>query len=190
MLRSSDVLALTHFAPAVYSVTAVFLWGAADFAGGYGSRRANAFVLTAFSHLCAFALMFTIALANRGAFPGGLSIVWALAAGASGGFSLAIFYRALASGQMGVTAPGARRGAGGPSPSHASGYRPGRPPQPLDDGRVYSSHPRHLAHHPSRTDEQRRRRPKGFLGPPCRCWHSRPSWRGIRRLLSLHPPGD
>ncbi len=105
VLRSLGVLSFTHFAPAVYSVTAVFLWGAADFAGGYGSRRANAFVLTAFSHLCAFALMFTIALANRGAFPGRLSIVWALAAGASGGFSLAIFYRALASGQMGVTAP-------------------------------------------------------------------------------------
>src|ERR1700681_536129 len=105
MLRSSDMLALTHFAPAVYSVTAVFLWGVADFAGGYGSRRANAFVLTAFSHLCAFVLMFTIALAHHAAFPVGWSIVWALAAGASGGFSLAIFYRALASGQMGVTAP-------------------------------------------------------------------------------------
>ncbi len=105
MLRSSDVLSPTHFAPAVYSVIAIFLWGASDFAGGYGSRRANAFVLTAFSHVCAFALMFAIAFAEHGAFPSRASIVWALAAGASGGFSLAIFYRALASGQMGVTAP-------------------------------------------------------------------------------------
>jgi len=96
---------LTQFAPAVYSVTAVFLWGAADFAGGYGSRRANAFVLTAFSHLCAFALMLVIAFAQHGAFPSGASIVWALLAGAIGGFSLAIFYRALALGQMGLTAP-------------------------------------------------------------------------------------
>ncbi len=96
---------LTQFAPAVYSVTAVFLWGTADFAGGYGSRRANAFVLTAFSHLCAFALMLAIAIAQHGAFPTGASIVWALMAGAIGGFSLAIFYRALASGQMGLTAP-------------------------------------------------------------------------------------
>ncbi|MGA2744558.1 MAG: DMT family transporter [Candidatus Sulfotelmatobacter sp.] len=96
---------LTQFAPAVYSVAAVFLWGAADFAGGYGSRRANAFVLTAFSHLCAFALMLVIAFAQHGAFPSGASVVWALMAGAIGGFSLAIFYRALASGQMGLTAP-------------------------------------------------------------------------------------
>jgi drug/metabolite transporter (DMT)-like permease len=109
MVRSSGVTSLmtslTQFAPAVYSVTAVFLWGASDFAGGYGSRRANTFVLTAFSHLCAFALMFAIAFAQHGAFPSGASILWALLAGAIGGFSLAIFYRALASGQMGLTAP-------------------------------------------------------------------------------------
>jgi drug/metabolite transporter (DMT)-like permease len=86
-------------------VAAVFLWGASDFSGGYGSRRANAFLLTAFSHVCAFALMFTIALTQHGEFPSRASIVWALAAGASGGFSLAIFYRALAAGQMGLTAP-------------------------------------------------------------------------------------
>jgi drug/metabolite transporter (DMT)-like permease len=105
MLISTLVPSLTQFAPAVYSVTAVFLWGAADFAGGYGSRRANAFVLTAFSHACAFALMFAIAVAQHGAFPSRASILWALAAGAVGGFSLAIFYRALAAGQMGLTAP-------------------------------------------------------------------------------------
>lgn len=105
MLPSSGVPSLTQFVPAAYSVIAVFLWGAADFAGGYGARRANAFVLTAFSHVCAFALMFSIALGQHGEFPSRASIVWALAAGASGGFSLAIFYRALASSQMGVTAP-------------------------------------------------------------------------------------
>jgi drug/metabolite transporter (DMT)-like permease len=96
---------LFQFTPAAYSVMAVFLWGAADFAGGFGSKRANAFVLTAFSHICGFALMLVIALAHPGAFPDGASILWALAAGAVGGFSLAIFYRALASGQMGLTAP-------------------------------------------------------------------------------------
>jgi drug/metabolite transporter (DMT)-like permease len=95
----------TSFPPAVLSVTAVFLWGLSDFAGGYGSRRSNAFVLTAFSHLCAFALMFCVAVTQHGMFPSRASILWALAAGAIGGFSLAIFYRALAAGQMGLTAP-------------------------------------------------------------------------------------
>jgi uncharacterized membrane protein len=49
--------------------------------------------------------MFVIAIGQHGALPSRTSILWALAAGAVGGFSLAIFYRALASGQMGVTAP-------------------------------------------------------------------------------------
>jgi len=105
MLLSSGVPSPSQFAPAFYSGIAVVLWGAADFAGGYGSRRNNAFVLTAFSHVCAFALMCTIAFSQHGALPSRKAILWALLAGAIGGFSLAIFYRALASGQMGLTAP-------------------------------------------------------------------------------------
>lgn len=116
MLPSSGVLATIHIPLAVPSVAAVFLWGISDFSGGYGSRRANAFTLTAFSHICAFALMFSIALLERGAFPSLTSVVWALAAGCVGGFSIAIFYRALASGQMGLTAPiGALLGAAIPT---------------------------------------------------------------------------
>lgn len=95
----------TQIAPVACSVAAVCIWGGADFAGGIGSRRANAFVLTAFSHVCAFALMFAIALSAHGEFPSRTSILWALTAGAIGGFSLAIFYRALSLGQMGLTAP-------------------------------------------------------------------------------------
>ena len=105
MLPSTRVFSFDQFAPAAYSVAAFFLWGTSDFAGGYGSRRANAFTLTAFSHICAFVLMLPIALAQHGAFPSRASLLWALLAGAIGGFSLAIFYRALAAGQMGLTAP-------------------------------------------------------------------------------------
>ncbi len=105
MLPSSGVSPLPQLEPALYSLAAVFIWGTSDFTGGYAAKRANAFVLTAFSHLCAFALMLVIALLQHGPFPNRTSIVWALAAGMSGGFSLAIFYRALAAGQMGLTAP-------------------------------------------------------------------------------------
>jgi drug/metabolite transporter (DMT)-like permease len=110
------VLSPAPFAPAACSVAAVFLWGTSDFAGGYGSRRANAFVLTAFSHVCAFALMLAMALAQHATFPVRASVLWALLAGSIGGFSLAIFYRALAEGQMGLTAPiGALLGAAIPA---------------------------------------------------------------------------
>jgi drug/metabolite transporter (DMT)-like permease len=99
------VISPISFPPAACSVLALFLWGTSDFAGGYGSKRANAFVVTAFSHMCAFVLMFAVALSQHGAFPSRVSILWALAAGAIGGFSVAVFYGALASGQMGLTAP-------------------------------------------------------------------------------------
>jgi drug/metabolite transporter (DMT)-like permease len=105
MLISFGVFSPISFPPATCSVLALFLWGTSDFAGGYGAKRANAFVVTAFSHVCAFALMFSVALSQHGEFPSRASILWALAAGAIGGFSVAVFYGALASGQMGLTAP-------------------------------------------------------------------------------------
>ena len=97
--------AAPQFAPAACSLAAVFIWGTSDFTGGYASRRANAFVFTAFSHLCALVLMVVLALAQHAPFPSRTSILWALLAGGIGGFSLAIFYRALAEGKMGLTAP-------------------------------------------------------------------------------------
>jgi len=105
VLPSSGVTSTSQLAPAAYSVAAVFIWGTSDFAGGFASRRANPFVVTAFSHFCACLLMLAIVLVQHGAIPDRASIAWSLLAGALGGFSLAIFYRALAAGQMGLTAP-------------------------------------------------------------------------------------
>lgn len=116
MLPSTGVFSGAQFAPAVSSVAAVFLWGVSDFAGGYGARRANTFVLTAFSHVCALALMLAVATVEHGPFPNRASIFWAILAGALGGFSIAIFYRALAAGHMGLAAPvGALLGAAIPT---------------------------------------------------------------------------
>ena len=105
MLPSTRMSLPLQLAPAAYSLAAVFLWGASDFAGGYASRRANAFVLTAFSHLCACVLMLAVSFATAAPLPSRASILWSLAASSSGGFSLALFYRALATGQMGLAAP-------------------------------------------------------------------------------------
>jgi drug/metabolite transporter (DMT)-like permease len=105
MLPSTLMSPASQFAPAACSLAAVFIWGTSDFTGGYASRRANAFVFTAFSHLCALILMVVLALAQHAPFPSRTSILWALLAGGIGGFSLAIFYRALAEGKMGLTAP-------------------------------------------------------------------------------------
>jgi drug/metabolite transporter (DMT)-like permease len=86
-------------------MAAVVAWWTSDFLGGYATRRANAFVFTTVVNLGGLLLVVVLALASQGSLPTGRGALWALAGGASGGGALAIFYRALSSGRMGLTAP-------------------------------------------------------------------------------------
>src|SRR5208282_622069 len=94
-----------QYLPAVYSLTAVGVWGASDFLGGVGARRANAFLFTAIVHISGLIVVGTLALMIHAPFPGNASLAWSLLAGAVGGIALALFYRSLASGNMGLVAP-------------------------------------------------------------------------------------
>jgi drug/metabolite transporter (DMT)-like permease len=94
-----------QYIPAAYSLTAVGVWGSSDFLGGVGARRANAFLFTAIVHISGMVVMGAIALAVGASFPGHASVIWSLLAGAVGGLALALFYRSLASGNMGLVAP-------------------------------------------------------------------------------------
>ncbi len=90
---------------AIYALGAVGCWGISDFLGGYTARRFNAFLLTAIGHASGLAMVASIARANHLAFPSLHSMEWALMAGAAGGSALALFYRALSQGNMGLAAP-------------------------------------------------------------------------------------
>ena len=105
MLPSTFVSTPSHFAPAAYSLAAVLAWGTSDFLGGYATRRANAFVFTTIVNAGGLLMMATLVATTRAPIPSGHAIAWVLAGGISGGASLAIFYRALSSGRMGLTAP-------------------------------------------------------------------------------------
>jgi drug/metabolite transporter (DMT)-like permease len=94
-----------QFLPAGFSLAAVLVWGTSDFLGGYAARRSNAFLFTTIVHASGLFLMLGVALAVHSPFPSRAGLAWAVAAGLSGGGGLAIFYRALASGRMGLTAP-------------------------------------------------------------------------------------
>ena len=94
-----------QYIPAAYSLTAVGVWGASDFLGGVGARRANAFLFTAIVHISGLVLVGTLALMMHAPFPGNASLGWSLIAGSVGGIALALFYRSLASGNMGLVAP-------------------------------------------------------------------------------------
>ena len=93
------------FVSAGFALSAALCWGSSDFVGGYTARRANAFVLTTIAHASGTALMILLALLKHEPVPAAHNIVWGAAAGLSGGAALAIFYRALSSGKMGLAAP-------------------------------------------------------------------------------------
>ncbi|HXY14733.1 MAG TPA: DMT family transporter [Terriglobales bacterium] len=95
----------SELVPTSFSLAAVFSWGTSDFLGGYAARRANAFLLTTVAHASGLVLILILALAAHAHFPSARSVLWAIAGGVSGGGALALFYRALATGRMGLTAP-------------------------------------------------------------------------------------
>jgi drug/metabolite transporter (DMT)-like permease len=116
MLLSSDMQASPQFISAAYGLAAVVAWGTSDFLGGYATRRANAFLFTTVVNIGGLLLVGTLATASHATFLSGRSAAWVLVGGASGGAALAIFYRALSSGRMGLTAPvAAVLGAGIPT---------------------------------------------------------------------------
>lgn len=98
------MLAPGFISPA-YSLAAVAAWGAADFLGGYAARRGNAYLLTVIVYGAGLILMTSVAAGIHAPFPGIHALAWALAAGCFSGVSLALFYRALAQGKMGIAAP-------------------------------------------------------------------------------------
>ena len=105
MIPSSNVPAVPHFASAAYALASVLAWGTSDFLGGYATRRANAFLFAVVFNLGGLALAAGVAAAIHAPFPSTHTIAWVLAGGMFGGAAVAIFFRALSEGRMGVTAP-------------------------------------------------------------------------------------
>ena len=85
-------------------LTAAALWGGSDFAGGLGARRAPALLLVAAGHLVTLVVLLVVCGMAGLRFPSINFVLLGLLAGFEGALSLAIFYRALADGAMGVTA--------------------------------------------------------------------------------------
>jgi drug/metabolite transporter (DMT)-like permease len=94
-----------QLASATFALGAFCTWGISDFMGGYTARRFQSFLLAALGHLSGTVMMTTLALATHEPFPPFSHLRWACAAGAAGGFALALFYRALSQGNMGIAAP-------------------------------------------------------------------------------------
>ena len=79
-------------------------WGGSDFAGGWGARRASTLLITASGQIVSLAGLLVISLVLRLAVPGMGNLIYAAIGGFEGAIALAVFYRALAMGAMGLTA--------------------------------------------------------------------------------------
>jgi len=96
---------MSNAAPLGLGLCTILTWGSSNFLGGYASRRANPFVLSAVSHLAALIFMILVASALHVPFPSRRAVLWAFGAGLAGGLALGILYGSLSSGRMGLAAP-------------------------------------------------------------------------------------
>ena len=90
---------------AAFGLAASLSWGAGDFSGGLATRRASVFTIVAAAHATGLVLLVALAILWSEPLPSALDIVWGGTAGLVGAVGLASFYRALAVGRMGITAP-------------------------------------------------------------------------------------
>jgi drug/metabolite transporter (DMT)-like permease len=96
---------MSNTAPIGLGLCTIFTWGGSNFLGGYASRRASPFTLSAISHLSALAFMILVASALHVPLPSRQALLWAIWAGLAGGLALAALYGSLSSGRMGLAAP-------------------------------------------------------------------------------------
>src|SRR5579863_8136366 len=91
-------------AAAGLGLLAAATWGGSDFAGGWGARRASPVLITAAGQILSMVVLLAVCLVLRIALPSTSYILYGAIGGFEGAFALAIFYRALAMGAMGLTA--------------------------------------------------------------------------------------
>jgi len=81
------------------------LYGAADFLGGLASRQMRTAAVVAISQASGLLVLLTVTLLLPAADPTLGDVGWGMAAGLSGCLGVALLYRALAIGTMGIVAP-------------------------------------------------------------------------------------
>ncbi len=91
-------------APVGFGLLSAASWGGSDFAGGVGARRAHALLVTAAGQIVSLAVLAAGCAAAHAGLPQGRAMVLLAFAGVEGALALALFYRALSMGAMGLTA--------------------------------------------------------------------------------------
>ena len=85
-------------------LVAATTWGGSDFAGGLGARRSPALLVAASGHLVTLLLLLAACIFGQLPLPHRTEFLEGAIGGLEGSLALAVFYRALAMGAMGLTA--------------------------------------------------------------------------------------
>jgi drug/metabolite transporter (DMT)-like permease len=85
-------------------LAAATTWGGSDYAGGIGARRWPALLVVASGHLVTLVILLAICLLGGWPVPHQVEFLEAALGGLEGSLALALFYQALAMGEMGLTA--------------------------------------------------------------------------------------
>jgi drug/metabolite transporter (DMT)-like permease len=94
-----------EFVPVAFGLASAACWGAGDFCGGLATRRTHVYSVVIASQLVGVVMLIGLALAFAERVPSLVHLLWGSLGGLAGTLGLIAFYRALASGQMGVAAP-------------------------------------------------------------------------------------
>ncbi len=91
-------------AAAGFGLLSAASWGGSDFAGGWGARRASSLLVTASGQIVSLAALLLVCLVLRLTVPAANYLIYSAIGGFEGALALAVFYRALSMGAMGLTA--------------------------------------------------------------------------------------
>jgi drug/metabolite transporter (DMT)-like permease len=91
--------------PYLLALASALLYGAADFTGGFATRRAGVLPVVVVSQLSGLVLLLLLMPFLPAASPSRADLLWGVAAALTGGVGVALLYRALAIGRMAVVAP-------------------------------------------------------------------------------------
>ncbi|MFN2593919.1 MAG: EamA family transporter [Actinomycetota bacterium] len=86
-------------------LAAALSYGAADFVGGFSSKKVNVFVVVLISQLAGTVLLLALFPAINDSAATARALLWGGAAGFGGGVGVVLLYRGLAIGRMSVVAP-------------------------------------------------------------------------------------
>ncbi|WP_445475089.1 EamA family transporter [Methanococcoides methylutens] len=88
-----------------FSLAAAATWGAADFGGGFATKRASVYSVVIITQAVGLFLLPFLALYFSEEFPPMNGMFWGFVAGVAGSLGLLALYHALSVGKMGVAAP-------------------------------------------------------------------------------------